>query len=169
MLASEDDLVEYRLKPAALQRLLNEARAAGLNRSHTTGSDQIADAITLEFTLGQAHTKIIQPEAQSDPAVAFRKRLDPRGWPAADLAAPRKTYFPARVAVLAGETAGGTVKNWPLSPLGKGEQAAGATCTLAPAAKVPDTRPGIIWRSQGKTYSVRLRPLLPGESTCRDL
>ncbi|WP_067455208.1 hypothetical protein [Actinomadura macra] len=169
VVASAGDPVEYRLKPAALKRLLDEARAAGLGRPHTTGSGQIADAITLEFTFGRAHTKIIQPEEQSDPAVRFRDRLDPRTWPASDLAAPRKPYSPARVAVLAGEGGGGTVKNWPLSPLGKGEPAAGATCTLAPAAKVPDTNPDIAWRSEGKTYSVRLRPLLPGESTCRDV
>ncbi|QXJ24649.1 hypothetical protein AGRA3207_006019 [Actinomadura graeca] len=169
VVASGGDPVEYRLKPAALRRLLDEARAAGLGRSHTTGSGQVADAITLEFTFGDATTKIIQPESQSDPAVRFRERLDPRGWPAADLAAPRRSYSPARVAILAGEGADGTVKSWPLSPLGKGEQSAGGICTLAPAAKVPDTRPGIAWRSQGKTYSVRLRPLLPGESTCRDI
>ncbi|TDD84739.1 hypothetical protein [Actinomadura rubrisoli] len=162
--------MEYRLKPAALQRLLAEARAAGLGRSHTSGSDQVTDAFVLEFTMGQARTRIIQPEAQSDPAVRFRKRLDPQGWSRADQAAPARPYSPAQVAVLAGEsTAGGKVKTWPLAPLGQGPQVAGGICTLAAGSKVPAVRPDVAWRSQGKTYSVHVRPLLPGESACRDI
>ncbi|MFI0373116.1 hypothetical protein ACH35V_35090 [Actinomadura sp. 1N219] len=163
-------LTEYRLKPEALQRLQDEARKAGLGRTHMVGSDQqIMDAITIVFTMGDATTRIVQPESQGGPEAAFLKRLDPNGWAPSDQAAPPRPYEPSKTAVLAGETSGGTVKKWPLGPLGEGEQAAGAICTLAPAEKVPATKPDVTWRSEGKTYSVRLRPLLPAESTCKDI
>ncbi|TQM70752.1 hypothetical protein FHX41_4488 [Actinomadura hallensis] len=102
---------------------------------------------------------------------AFLKRLDPDGWPPADLAAPPRPYVPERTAVLAGEIGGdgADARPWPLGPLGDGVRAAGGVCTLAPTVKVPGTAPGIVWRSEGEVYSVRLRPLLPGESSCADL
>ncbi len=164
------ELTEYRLKPDALRRLLDEARAAGLDRSHTVGSDRIADAMVTVVTMGGATTRVIQPESQAGPEARFLKRLDPAGWPASDQAAKPAPYRPAKTAVLAGEAAGtGTVRTWPLEPLGDGVPVAGAVCTLAPSAKVPDAKPGTAWRSEGKTYSVRLRPLLPGESSCHDV
>ncbi|MFD0683024.1 hypothetical protein [Actinomadura fibrosa] len=168
--ASQGKATEYRLRPEALRKLLRDARAAGLGRSHTVGSDQIADAVVLEFTMDGARTRIVQPEAQNDPAVAFRKRLDPRAWAPADQAAPAKPYAPGQVAVLAGRVADeGKARTWPLAPLGKGPQVAGGTCTLAPAAEVPSTAPGTRWRSGGGTYSVALRPLLPDEKSCPDI
>lgn len=164
------ELTEYRLKPDALRRLLAEARAAGLDRSHTVGSDRIADAIITVVTMGGATTRIIQPESQAGPEGRFLKKLDPAGWAASDQSAKPEPYTPKRTAVLAGETTtGGTAEEWPLEPLGDGVRVAGAICTLAPPAKVPATKPGATWRSEGKTYSVRLRPLLPAESSCQDL
>ena len=167
--ASHGGLTEYHLKPDALRRLLAEARAAGLDRAHTVGSDRIADAIITVVTLGGATTRIVQPESQTAPEARFLKKLDPSGWPASDQSARPKPYTPKKTAVLAGETAAGPAKEWPLHPLGDGVRVAGAVCTLAPPAKVPATKPGTTWRSEGKTYSVRLRPLLPTESSCRDL
>jgi hypothetical protein len=171
LVAAQGRLTEYRLKPAALNRLLGEARAAGLGRSHTVSAGRVADAITLEFTMGDAHTKIVQPESQPDPAVRFRARLDPGTWPASDLASGRAPYKPSEVAVLAskGAVADGPVRTWPLAPLGKGAQVGAGVCTLAAPAKVPATSPSTAWRSAGKTYTVRLRPLLPDEHTCRDI
>ncbi|TDC14127.1 hypothetical protein [Actinomadura bangladeshensis] len=168
--ASKSGPTEYRLRPEALRRLLDEARAAGLGRSHTVGSDRIADAIIAVVTMGGATTRIIQPESQTGPEGRFLKRLDPAGWPASDQSAKPEPYAPEKTAVLAGEMAGsGAAEEWPLEPLGDGVRVAGAVCTLAPSGKVPETEPGTLWRSDGKTYSVRLRPLLPGESSCRDL
>lgn len=164
------ELTEYRLKPEALQKLVDGARAAGLHRSHTVGSDQIADAIIIVFTMGDATTRVIQPGSYGSPEAAFLKRLDPAGWPASDQAAAPKPYTPEKTAVLAGEiTGGGTVKKWPLGPLGDGVRTAGAICTLAPTKKIPAAGADVTWRSEGKTYSVRLRPLLPAESSCRDI
>lgn len=171
LVAAQGKVTEYRLKPAALDRLLDEARAAGLGRSHTVSAGHVMDANVLEFTMGDAHTKIILPEAQSDPAVRFQTRLDPARWPAADLASGARPYAPSKVAVLASEgaVADGPVRTWPLAPLGRGTTLPGAVCTLAAPAKVPATNPGTAWRSGGKTYTVRLRPLLPDEHTCTDL
>src|SRR5690606_5046288 len=54
-------LTGYRLRPAALRRLLDGARAAGFGRSHTVGSDQIADAFITVVSMGGATTRIIEP------------------------------------------------------------------------------------------------------------
>ncbi|WP_433467695.1 hypothetical protein [Spirillospora sp. CA-128828] len=160
---------EYRLKPDAVRRLLDEARAAGLGRSHTVGSGQVADAITTVVTVGDATTRVVQPESQAGPEARFLKRLDPAAWSASDQAAKPRPYTPAKTAVLAGPATGGTVKNWPLEPLGKGSQVGAAICTVAQPKKIPATGGDVAWRSEGKTYSVRLRPFLPGESSCQDL
>jgi hypothetical protein len=168
--SSQGRLTEYRLKPDALQRLLGEARAAGLARSHTVGSGQIADAIVTVVTMGDATTRVVQPESQAGPEAGFLKKLDPAAWPASDQSAKPKPYSPQKTAVLAGPTTGsGSVKNWPLEKLGQGIQVGGAVCTTASSKKVPSTGPDVAWRSEGKTYSVRLRPLLPGESSCGDI
>ncbi|MCP9983340.1 hypothetical protein [Actinomadura madurae] len=79
VVSSQGRLTEYRLKPDALRRLLDEARAAGLGRSHTVGSDRIADAIITVVGMGGATTRIIQPESQAGPEARFLKRLDPAG------------------------------------------------------------------------------------------
>ncbi|GAA2122307.1 hypothetical protein [Actinomadura napierensis] len=168
---AQGKVTEYRLTPAALDRLLDGARAAGLGRSHTVSAGQVPDATVLEFTMGDARTRIVQPEGRSDPAVRFRARLDPRTWPASDLASGPRPYEPSQVAVLAspGAAADGPVRAWPLAPLGKGTTVGVGVCTLAAPAKVPATSPGAAWRSGGKIYSVRLRPLLPDEHSCADL
>jgi hypothetical protein len=172
---------EYRLYPAAVRKLLREARAVGLDRSRPVGSD-FPDAMVLEITMGKARTRIVQPEDWSDDrAVAFwKRRLHPRGWPDAEQAAPERRYEPERLAVLAGESppaAGQRVSDWPLRrPLGRGVRAAGGICTVLTGADkdtvikhVATAGPGHRWRSGGATYSVRLRPMLPDERTCRDL
>lgn len=170
VVASHGELTEYHLTPEALRRLLDGARSVGLDRSHTVGSDRIADAIVDVVTMGAATTRIIQPESQAGPEARFLRRLDPAGWPASDQSAKPKPYVSKTTAVLAGEMAGGgSAERWPLEPLGDGVPVAGAVCTLAPSRKLPDTKPGSVWRSAGRTYSVRIRPLLPGESSCRDL
>lgn len=167
----DKQLTGYRLRPEALRRLLDGARDAGFGRSHTVGSDRIADAFVTVVTMGGATTRIIEPGPPGSAEAAFLKRLDPDGWPPADLAAPPRPYVPERTAVLAGEIGGdgADARPWPLGPLGDGVRAAGGVCTLAPTVKVPGTAPGIVWRSEGEVYSVRLRPLLPGESSCADL
>ena len=174
-------LREYSLTAAALRRLLEEARAAGLDRSRAYVSGRVADAMYLEISMGPAKTRIEQPETRPDlPAVRFWKRLDPRGWPRADQTAPSRAHRPARVAVLAAQSpagAGGKVSAWPLErPLGRGERVAGGVCSVLTGADrdtavthVATAGAGRRWRSGGAVYSVRLRPMLPEERTCRDL
>ncbi|WP_030164946.1 hypothetical protein [Spirillospora albida] len=167
---SRDGLTEYRLRPAALDRLLADARRAGLGRSRSVGSEEYADAFTVTISMGKARTTIIDPAPPSDPAVRFHKRLFPEAWPAADQSVPPSPYRPARTAVLAGESTGsGTPRPWPLKPLGEGVQAAGGICTLARTSDLPREAGKSLWRSEGRIYSVRLRPLLPDEESCRDL
>ncbi|HEU5026085.1 MAG TPA: hypothetical protein VFV01_14295 [Spirillospora sp.] len=171
LVASQAKVTEYRLTPAARDRLLSEARAAGLGRSHTVPAGQVSDAIVLKFTMDGAHSEIAEPGVRPDPATAFQARLDPARWPKADLASGPRPYKPSRVAVLAsqGAVADGPVRTWPLAPLGKGTQVGAAVCTVAASGKVPATSPGTAWRSAGTTYTVRLRPLLPDEHACTDL
>ncbi|GAA4240540.1 hypothetical protein GCM10022254_65590 [Actinomadura meridiana] len=165
----QNKLTEYRLKPEALKALLDGARAAGLGRSHTVGSEKIMDAFVTVITMGGATTRVIQAESQGGPEAAFLKRLDPHGWGPAELASPAKPYAPEKTAVLAGVAGGGAAKKWPLGPLAHGARVGGATCTLVPSSKVPASVPGTVWSSDGQSYSIRLRPLLPAESTCSDI
>ncbi|PRX04744.1 UNVERIFIED_ORG: hypothetical protein CLV66_1067 [Actinomadura viridilutea] len=172
---------EYRLTPDALRRLLDEARAAGLARSRTRAPrQQVADAFIVEITMGGARTRIVHPEGVDDPAVRFLDRLHPPSWAASDQAGPSRPYRPARVAVLAGRVGADTgahgVRAWPLAPLGRGERAAGRLCTVltgrdaATAARLAaQNRFDTAWRSDGRLYAVRFRPLLPDEETCADL
>ncbi|GAA2601955.1 hypothetical protein SMC26_07650 [Actinomadura fulvescens] len=168
-------MAEFQLTRGALKRLLDDARTAGLERSRTAGPEDIADAQTLEITLGGARTRIVHPESQpDDPAVHLWKRLQPFAWPAADQEGSHHTYTPLQVAVLSSETtpSGKPVKPWPLTPLGQGEQVGGASCTVVaapPPATADKLVPGAIWLSRGKTYSVRFRPLLPDEHACKDV
>ncbi|QKG25707.1 hypothetical protein [Actinomadura verrucosospora] len=169
--ASQGKPTEYRLKPAAVNRLLADARAAGLGRSHTVGPGNVSDAFILEFTMGGAHSSIAQPGSRPDPAPAFQKRLDPSTWATSDVASGPAPFKPSKVAVLAsqGAVADGPVKTWPLAPLGQGARVGAAVCTVASPAKVPATSPNTAWRSGGATYTVRVRPLLPDEHSCADL
>ncbi|KAB2343351.1 hypothetical protein [Actinomadura rudentiformis] len=171
-----DSLAEFQLRPDALTRLLRDARAAGLERSRTAGAEDVADAQILEITMGSARTRVSQPESQAtDPAVRMWKRLQPYAWPTADQEASPRPYLPLQVAVLAGETtsSGKTIKPWPLAPLGKGERAARGICTVFTHLDSVTARDlaqsNVVWASQGKTYSVRLRPMLPNEHTCKDI
>jgi hypothetical protein len=171
--------MEYRLKPEAVTRLMNEARAAGLDHSQTIGPENIADAMILQITMGDARTRVVQPESQTSPVTRFWKRLDPVGWPAQDQASPARPYVPSKVALLAGQTGGTEGENtrpFTLVPLGRGEQAAGGICTVVSGPKAAEAirlsraaKPATQWRNEGKVYSLRFRPMLPDENTCADV
>jgi hypothetical protein len=171
--------MEYRLKPEALTRLMNEARAAGLDHSQTIGPENIADAMILQITMGDAKTRVVQPESQTVPITRFWKRLDPAGWTKEDQASPVRPYVPAKVALLAGQTGGTEGENtrpFTLAPLGRGEQAAGGRCTVVSGDKAAEAirlsrsaKPVTQWRNEGKVYSLRFRPMLPDEKTCADV
>jgi len=171
--------MEYRLKPGALSRLMNEAKAAGLDHSQTIGPENIADAMILQITMGDAKTRVVQPESQSSPITRFWKKLEPAGWAKEDQTAPAKPFKPAKIALLAGQTGGTEGENtrpFTLVPLGRGEQAAGGMCTVVSGGKAADAlklaqsaKPTTQWRNEGKVYSLRFRPMLPDEKTCADI
>ncbi|MCW2900578.1 MAG: hypothetical protein JWO67_2843 [Streptosporangiaceae bacterium] len=174
-------LREYRLTPAAVRRLLADAQAAGLHRPRTVEQPGVADAFTLEITLGSARTRIVVAgPGETDPAVRFwRERLNAGGWARRDQAVVVHPYEVTRLAVLAAEA--GTadrerLASWPLAPVGAGAPVAGALCTVISGRDVPrasrlsrTARPGTRWLSEGKAYSVRFRPMLPDERTCADV
>jgi hypothetical protein len=179
---------EYRLRPDALRRLLDGARAAGLDRSRTIAPGRLVmDAMNLEITMGAARTRVVMPEEHDGPVTRFHRRLDPTGWAAGDLAGPVRPYRAARVAVLAGRVGadagsgdGPAVKAWPLAPLDRGERVAGRLlCTVLSgrdaataerlAASESSGSSGTAWRSGAHLYFVRFRPLLPDETTCADI
>ena len=175
-------LREYRLTPAAFQKLVDEARAIGLDRPRTVDQPGVADAFTLSISFGRAETHIVVAgPGESDPAVRFsRERLDPRRWAESDQSGAARPYEPERLAVLASEVgpAGGQrpAARWPLSPVGRGPTAAGARCAVLSGPDVRTAtrlsrraRPGTRWLSGGRTYVIRIRPLLPDEVTCADL
>lgn len=191
--AGAGGLREHRLTPAALRRLLQDARAAGLDRSRTLDQPGVADAFTLEITFGSARTRIVMAgSGETDPAVRFsRERLNPANWAAADLAGAARPYEVQRLAALAyedrsangqagsradGQPDGQSVTRWPLGPIGAGTPTVGGHCVvvgghdLATVSRLSRAaRPGTRWLSGGRLYSIRFRPLLPDESTCADL
>ncbi|HEV7932397.1 MAG TPA: hypothetical protein VGP70_08805 [Actinomadura sp.] len=179
--AAETGLREYRLRPAALRRLIEDARAAGLERSRTAEQPGIADAFTMEITFGRARTRIaVAGPGESDRAVRFaRERLDPSRWAPSDQAAPVRPYEAARLAVLAvpaGSMQGRKARPWPIGALGDGAAVRGERCTILSGREAssasrlaPAALPGNRWSSAGKVYVVRLRPLLPDEGGCADV
>ncbi|MBC6459292.1 hypothetical protein [Actinomadura sp. HBU206391] len=175
-------LREYRLTPVAHERLLQDARAIGLDRPRRLDQPGVADAFTLSISFGRAETHVVVAgSGESDPAVRFaRERLDPRRWAEGDQRGAARPYEPERLALLASEVhpADGqrSAARWPLGPIGRGVPAAGARCAVvsgpdvAAATRLSRTaRPGTRWLSGGRTYVIRLRPLLPDERTCADL
>jgi hypothetical protein len=178
---TETGLLEYRLRPAALRRLVEEARAAGLGRPRTTEHPGAADAFTMEIGFGTAVTRVVVAGAgESDRAVRFaRERLDPAGWAPSAQAAPVRPYEATRLAVLAapaGSTPDRRARPWPIGALGDGAAVRGERCTIlsgralsAANGLARAARPGSRWSSAGKVYVVRLRPLLPDERGCVDV
>ncbi|MFC4905925.1 hypothetical protein [Actinomadura gamaensis] len=173
-------LRRYHLKQPAVQRLVDEARRAGLQQSRRIGTDaHIADAMVLVMQMGSAQTEIVQPESQDVPATRLWKKLQPEQWPKSDQQSPPDAYQPERVAVNAlgtGEHPAAGMPAWPLSPLGEGRKMPGGLCTVysgKDAATVRDlaarTPLGTRFTSGGAVYTVRVRPLLPDEKSCAAL
>jgi hypothetical protein len=177
---------EYRLTPAALRRLIDDAYTAGLDRSRTVDRPGVADAtyLTLTFRAGgdSATTRITEVGTANDPAEQFWSRLHPQGtvdFPKADLASGPAQYRPTRLAALASKTdqdPGERPAHWPLTPLDRGERVGGWLCTLLTGHEatraiklLSEATPGTRWRSDGETYVMHPRPLLPDESGCRAL
>jgi hypothetical protein len=169
--------MEYHLTSRALRRLVSEASTAGLATPRTVDDPHIADATYKVITFvtgGRARTtKIIQEgRGADDRAAAFLSRLDPARWPRGDQSAAPRAYHPSRVAALASAAPdAGDAATWPFAPLAAGTPVGGFTCTVLTgrdAAKAQQA-PARAWRDHGRTYRVRVRPLLPDEHGCAAL
>lgn len=171
--------MEYRLTRQAFQRLVTDARKAGLATPRTAVNPRIADAMFKVITFvsgGRARTtKVIQGGGDpSDPALGFLPRLTPANWPKSDQAAPARPYRPARMAVLAVATPeeGGAPK-WPLKPLASNARVGTSECTVLTGADVARAERLMTgrtrWHDRGTTYRVVFRPLLPDERGCAAL
>lgn len=198
------NLVTFRLSEDGLQRLLENARAAGL-----LGPDAhydypgIADAPTTTFTVvadGKRHVvsayalSMTGNDVQVDPAVRRaraalaefeQKTSDLRSWLADRIVEPETVlrFESLRVYATAAapDASGGVEPNFADWPLSVSLAAFGG-----PASNPPDIRCGVVegadlvtllpaiqasneltfWRSEGATYHLVLRPLLPDESGC---
>lgn len=172
---------EYHLNRAALQRLLDQAREAGLGTPRTIEDPRIADALYAEITYappghGRSVTKVVKDGDRGGAAAAFAARLDPKAWPSGDLTGAAEPYRPKGIAVLSVEsvTGGGDAEAWPFgTSLGSGTQVAAWHCTVLPGTETDRVRrlaerPGT-WRQDGRAYRVTFRPLLPDEPDCAAL
>ncbi|MBA9007475.1 hypothetical protein [Thermomonospora cellulosilytica] len=167
-------LQEYRLTPRALRRLIDDAFAAGLAEPRRVRRENVADAFTLTVRFGSAVTTIEHP-GDDDPAVRFaERRLAPERWPRQDLAAPPGPYRVERLAALFHPQADdpGNVRRWPFTPPGTQER----PCLVlqgrdaARALRIAEDTDGrTAWGDGGRAYTVRWRPLLPGEDGCADV
>src|SRR5512139_2456169 len=161
--------IEYRLTRKAHERLIADAREAGLGTPRTIDDPGIADAVHLRITFtadaadagGTSRkpvtTQVIKMGAHGAGVLGFAEtRLDPRRWPAADLAVPAKPYEPTTMAVLATENStAGTGRPWPFTTaLGSGPPVGAQSCTVLTGAdlvKAQRLTDETTWRDHGRT------------------
>ncbi|GAB2866848.1 hypothetical protein GCM10027176_80660 [Actinoallomurus bryophytorum] len=168
---------EYHLTHQALRRLVSDASKAGLATPRTVDDPNISDGTYKVITFvtgGRARTtKVIQEGGRADdPAKKFLARLVPANWPRGDQASAPVAYRPSRVAVLAVASPGSGPK-WPYGPLTSGKRVGTSGCTVltgADAAKAQRLATARTqWNDRGKSFRVRIRPLLPDERDCAAL
>ncbi len=125
-------------------------------------------------------------KAARDALLAFEQQLgDLRSWLGADVLSADEAYTFTSLRILATPAEPGpegdvppTFVDWPLAPLagigqplvGRGE---GARCAVVSGDDLATLRPILekanqltFWASEGRTYQIGLRPLLPDESGC---
>ncbi|MDQ0604653.1 hypothetical protein QF037_008998 [Streptomyces canus] len=171
---------EFPLSGPQYERIMTDARAAGLGRARTYEDSRSTDAsllrVTLRTTGGVRTTRIAAPEAGGTGSrgelLEYVERLPdaPRG---------AREFRPTALAVLAtsGVSAGSaSATPWPLRPLSEGTWTREGRCTVLTGQALTqaqhlarDARQDSRWTSGGSLYAVSFRPLLPDEHTCRDL
>jgi hypothetical protein len=165
---------EYRLTSQALRRLVTDASKAGLATPRTVDDPNISDATYKVITFvtgGRARTtKVVQEGGRADdPAKKFLARLVPANWPRGDQASAPLPYRPSRVAVLAVASPGSGPK-WPYGPLTSGTRVGTSGCTVLTGADATKAQRMATartqWNDRGKSFRVRIRPLLPDERDC---
>jgi hypothetical protein len=173
-----DWATEYRLTPAAYDRLVREAWRAGLATPRTIEPSGVADAFSTVLTFVPDRrprtTMVIKIPGEGGAPAAFAARLDPKNWRAGDLAAGPTPYRPVRLVTLAYEAPDVEVASpWPFGALGSGEQVAGRTCLPIDSQRTIDRARSVAgrheWTYGGLGYRVSFRPLLPDEKGCAGL
>jgi hypothetical protein len=161
---------EYHLDNKEFMRIYDKARSAGLATPRVYYS-QAPDAPVLVITFGsgttRSTTRITAPDSSS-PASAVELNPD------TDLTASYRRYVPARIAIIAvprQSDAQSGAPTWPLKSLDKGKEVNGGQCIVYTEreTQVLGNAPGTVWSSNGKTYTVFFRPLMPDEADCDGL
>jgi hypothetical protein len=167
-------LVEHRVTPAQVRRLLRTAADAGLlDSDRPTPSPGVGpDAPTVTVTVASTTQRRTATVPKSDKSIA-RLRDELSGY--AD--EPGNPYQPTRVAVIAfpsGPSA--DTRPWtltsldgqPLSGINTGAQCTVLSGTAVDAARqaAADATPGTAWENNSRPWSLSFRPLLPDEKDC---
>ncbi|MEU6148867.1 hypothetical protein ABZ816_02595 [Actinosynnema sp. NPDC047251] len=158
---------EYHLTQEEFDRVYGRARSAGLATARTFDV-QAPDASVLEVVFGtdtgRSVTRVTAPDPEDSGEAGDVVRAV-----ALDLSSSYERYRPQRVAVVAGASSDPAGPAWPLRPLTEGIPFNAGRCAVYDAAEVRDIRSDTSWTSEGVTYRVRLRPLLPDEPDCASL
>jgi hypothetical protein len=193
------NLQEFRVNGDGLAHILDEARGAGLLAPHPPdyGRPRVTDLGTTRVTVRAGDTThhvdvyaLTFADGVSAEQRENRRRLEHfielAGDPEAlrDFIVPHSTrrYEPDALAVLvrqSGSVEGGT-RDWPLGDLARAgdpyPRLTGVRCAVFRGSDLATAldatraaRDGDRWQSEGATYDLGFRPLLPDERTCDDL
>jgi len=176
-------LTQQNLSPVGMQRLLGAARDAGLADATDFGDAGVVDGSVATLRLLDRKTEVVAV-SQDGTAPGARKRLrsfitrvmDLDAWMGAEISsAVPYSYSKAALHVWPQEPdKGETYPVWPLADLGGGTpQEHGGLCLVVDSADLDramnaESNPRLVsaWQSNGATYAVTVRPLLPGETDC---
>ncbi|KQS57018.1 hypothetical protein ASG36_18705 [Geodermatophilus sp. Leaf369] len=177
------------LDEAQVQRIAEAAMDAGVADTADLGSPGIADAPTTVFTLATAEETFtrevyalregtsgpgVTPE-QQDARVALSELLDEltssqdptTAYEPTAVAAIAEPYLPPEDATLTRDPVAWPGPALPGDPVGPGIGCVVAGSEVTAAAQAADTLTP--WTSEGQTWTVTFRPLLPDETGCADL
>jgi len=174
------EVTQQWLTPTGMRRLLDAARDAGLAKQTDFGEVDVVDGGGAVFRVVDRVTVVGAPDmGWTIPRMRVRAFMAQLGnlnrWMGWDLSA-EEPYSPPGVAVIAWEQGPetGAEPAWPLSDLGSGVPVRGAVCTVYEVADLAPVRSavtaqgiqGLLWRSNGMSYWIMVRPLLPGDTGC---
>jgi hypothetical protein len=176
-------LVEYRLTPRRVERLFEEAAAAGLFDEVDYSRDRLVldrdTQLIMLRTAARTYTvdSLVPGSEDHGPrgkAFAFAESLQPSRWPHDDFSAPPTPYRPGRVAVTYWTTTATADSNdapraWPL-PTGEPIQSGCVVLTGAAATQaqeLAETAPRkTLWQHGDATFQAWVEPLFPDEADC---
>jgi len=174
------EVTQQWLTPSGMRRLLDAARDAGLAKQTDFGEvDGVVGSGGVVFRVVDRVTFVGMPTlGLTIPRMRVRAFMAQLGnldrWMGWDLSA-EEPYSAPGIAVIAFEQGPetGAEPAWPLSDLGLGVPVRAAVCTVYDAADLAPVRNAVtpngyqrVWRSNGMSYWIMVRPLLPGDTGC---